>query len=322
MFRWNYAPVSTLRATLLRTHASIPDGRMAPKRPGVPRELQAALPFLRRDQLRAALGQSEASKKVDLARELMAKDRPAFDRLVLFSQMTRERSIFLYRLNPELGPRAAAALGRLRAPNKVRDPATDIVVECLGVFPEPSLGRTRIDVRIHSEVKHRAGSHPTTLERQELRWRNRNNAHLVWHPSDCVIEVRAKSAQKAETARRLFGTLVFEREDALVPILIDVRHFAENPGDVRYRTARFVGLNYHGTEEIELRGTDVQSTVERLRTVRDLSPLFEREEAVSLDDSILPSEQVRVYSNGKISVLRSVEEPYEDILRAAIKRSE
>lgn len=294
---------------------------MPQRKTAVPPEVLRALPVLRRDDLRKALGETKLGNKAVLAARLWGQDPVGFHRLALFSEMTRERAIFLYKLNGEVVSGALRAIRRIRPGARRGDPETDMVVECLGTFSEPAKKRTSFDLLVHSAVKVREGSHPHTLERQELRWRNRNSAHVVFHSKDRVLEIRAKSAKKAMITCRLFGLLLFDRTDALVPIMIEARHFADDPAQVRFGTARIVGLDYHGTEELELRGSDVQSTMHRLRSIGDLDPLFQNSEAISYDDSILPSDRIRVYSNGKISILKSVQEPYEDILRAAIQRA-
>lgn len=259
--------------------------------------------------LRKLVTDTKSHSKVELAKALFSANPIKLVNLASYWAAHKERSFYLLKQKPTVtiqltGARITALKGR-----KVRDTSQDFIAECAEASVDTERNEAYLQIKMHSPKRKVRGEDAETLEPREYELRRGLHAYVIIHLADKVFECRSKRASKTEYVKMALGQFLFDDTGALDVIVLTQEKQRQLDSDLRIKRVVITGLQLSGTEEITLKGQDVQGTLDFLNTRHSLN-LENMGGQVSKGRSELTNRPMKFFPDGKISVEKSIEDPY------------
>ena len=252
-----------------------------------------------------------ARRKGELVRALWLKDPNKLINLATYYTINKERSFYLIKKKKEIKKELdSKKLLRLKGKHE-NDADNDFIVKCNDVLQDDGRKEVYIKIKVHSKRRKYRGEDPNTLKPMEITLRKGLSVFIVFHEDKNVLECRAKSPYKAEYARMALGKLMFNDVEAFEKIILSPEQHKKLDPNTRFKKAIVTKLRFSGTNEITLKGEDVQNTIGVLKTQHNLD--LEKIGDVELIKGELSTMPLKFNYDGKISAKKSVDDPYAHI---------
>jgi hypothetical protein len=262
------------------------------------------------DILRKLTPGFKSRKKIELAQFLFSQDPKKLQDLATYYTITKELSIYLLKIDVDIDPLKIKESLIQSKGHTTKSTTEDFIVYCNEVFLEPTSDAVYVSLKIHSPIKKYHGEDPTTFAKKEIELRNGFNVHVIIHPKDKIVECRTSRLLRCTYAAKALGLLIFNNQNVLDKVVISSEKQSLIDKEIRHKLASITELNFAGTNEIILKGEDVEHTIKVLLESHGLD--FQKHEGkISLHKSELANTPVKFFPDGKITVKKTVEDPYE-----------
>lgn len=252
-----------------------------------------------------------ARRKEELVRALWLKDSNKLINLATYYTINKERSFYLIKKKVDI-KKELDSKKLLRLKGKYgNDTDNDFIVKCNDVLLDDDRKEVYIKIKVHSKRRKYKGEDPDTLKPEVITLRKGLSVFIVFHEDKNVLECRTKSSYKAEYARIALGKLIFNDTEAFEKIILTPEQHKKLDLNTRFKKAIVTKLRFSGTNEITLKGEDVQNTIVVLKAQHNLD--LEKLGNVALIKGELSTLPLKFNYDGKISAKKSVEDPYMHI---------
>jgi len=260
-------------------------------------------------RLRNEVPTIKSRKKEDFIDYLYKNDKQRLEYLINYYTLLRKRSVFFSYLKKKVD------FQKLES-KRIMDKDNDLIFEFQKVTSANS--QFLINVRAHSRTyEYRNVEEPETLATINVRFRRPFTLYFIYHSDTSVLECRTKSLDKFEIVKNLIEKNFNLPSDSIVLIKLKENEYKIIDENVRYKSVRATGLNVAGANEINIKGSDVEKTLDFFKDkgidIRKISS------GISFQKVDMNNKPITFYENGRITFRSQIKDIYQELKEGLLK---